>query len=224
MTTEEQKAIRRLVGLGSEIAGLEEKRARWTLELSHLLNSEPPSPLKWFLPVGSTEYPPEMWYIANRHSLDGVGNGGRIHSGVDWNVQVWPRGDVDYLQPLWCVTRSTVYAVAYSQNYLGSVVLKTEENGEDLYIRYWHLANNDTFRALAVGQVIEGGVCLGNIGNYKLGAGGDHAHWDTARSPFDVHWWLTRHPKVLWCDPIPILKRHFDPVVIDAMMSTATPS
>jgi hypothetical protein len=100
------------------------------------------------------------------------------------------------------------------------VVLKVEHNGDPLYFRYWHLMNDGTFQALESGQLVRAGQCLGHLGNYQLGAGGDHLHLDCAPQLFEPHWWFTRHPAVNWVDPVPILKAHLDPGIIDAMMTT----
>ena len=173
----------------------------------------------WVFPVGSFDYPTEQWYCACWHDMTGARNNGYGHTGVDLNVDHYPWGDVDRGQPLWAVTGGVVHAVGYSRLYLGSVVIKVQHQGEPLWIRYWHLADDEPFRRWQPGAPVAVDDCIGTIGNYTLGAGGDHCHFDMAFSPYEAHWWFTNHRGVKWCDPLPILRAHLDPEVIDAMIS-----
>jgi murein DD-endopeptidase MepM/ murein hydrolase activator NlpD len=125
----------------------------------------------WSFPVGSEEYPAEAWYAATWHDESGEKNGGYGHTGVDLNVDRWPRGDIDRGQPVFAVADGVIKAVGYSANYLGSVVMEVEHAGALLYVRYWHLIEDDVFRSLQEWQTVRGGDCIGHIGNYQLGAG-----------------------------------------------------
>jgi len=98
------------------------------------------------------------------------------------------------------------------------VIIEVQHQGYPLYVRYWHLADDAGFRGLAVGQAVEAGQQIGAIGNYRLGAGGDHLHFDCARDPFGAHWWFTNHPDVRWIDPVPVLQMHLDSVRVEEML------
>jgi len=172
-----------------------------------VLNSVEPS--AWAFPVGTEQYPPEKWYCAQYHTA--------THTGIDLNLDVSPWGDVDRGMPVGAVADGVIYAAGYSPSYLGSIILQVEHGGIPLYVRYWHLADDMIFRSWQSGQSVGAGECLGHIGNYTLGAGGDHCHLDMRNQPFEPHWWFTSHPGG-WLDPVPILKAHLDPVLVDAML------
>ena len=183
-----------------------------------ILNAVPPS--AWAFPVGtvmSSQYPPERWYAACVHDLTGKANGGYAHTGIDLNLDVNPWGDVDRSMPVWAVANGMVYAAGYSTSYLGSVIVQCEHDGKSLWIRYWHLADDAAFRAWKPGNLVTAGICIGHIGDYKLGEGGDHLHLDMRDKPFEAHWWFTSHAGG-WLDPVPILKAHLDPALVDAML------
>ena len=173
-----------------------------------------PLPLPWHFPVGSDEYPIEQWYVASVHDLTGVKNNGYKHSGIDYNVEVPPRGDIDRGQPVWAVAGGEVYGTWHTERNLASVVIKVYHDDVPLYVRYWHLARNDAFLGLRPGMAIEAGRCLGLLGDYK--PGGDHLHFDMALDAFHPGCWLV--PGVRWVDPVPILKAHLDPDIVDASL------
>lgn len=172
----------------------------------------------WNFPVGSVQYPTEKWYCACWHDPTGARNGGYQHTGIDLNVDVWPRGDIDRGQPAWAVTGGTVHAVGYDRYYLGGIVVKSLVEGAYLWWRYWHLEFGLLGQMWAPGDEICAGDLVGHIGNYTLGAGGDHVHLDCARHPFEPNWWFTRHPEVQWVDPLPILERYLDPALVEKMV------
>jgi len=174
----------------------------------------------WVFPVGDDEFPTADWYCACWHSLDGSLNDGYGHTGIDLNVDRYPWGDVDRGRPVWAVADGIVYAAHYSTNYLGGIVIRSEHEGDALYIRYWHLEDNDAFRAHVPGQHIAAGQLVGNIGNYLLGAGGDHLHFDMALDPFEPHWWFTRH-EIRWVDPVPVLRTHLNSDLVEEMLRRA---
>lgn len=176
-----------------------------------------PTP-QWTYPAGSDEYPTRQWYCACWHDPTGVLNDGYGHTGIDLNVDRYPWGDVDRGQPVIAVTDGIIHAVGYSTNYLGGVVIRIDHAGLSLYVRYWHLEDDATFRAWRPGQAVRAGDVIGHIGNYTQGAGGDHLHFDMALDPFEPHYWFTRHPEVCWIDPLPILKAYLDPEIVDAMV------
>lgn len=184
------------------------------IRLRILLAQEPEPEEGWAYPVGSCEYPTEEWYCAAWHDTTGAKNDGYCHTGIDENVDHYPWGDVDRGQPVWAIASGTVYAAGYSNSYLGGVVIEIEHDGTPLWVRYWHLESCDW----KPGDMIMVDDCIGHIGNYTLGAGGDHLHLDMARNPFQPHWWFTKHPDIRWIDPVPVLKAHLDPAVVDAML------
>lgn len=186
-------------------------------ELTGIVKERMGEPTPWRFPVGSVEYPSSDWYCASWHDLTGKRNNGYGHTGIDLNVDRHPWGDVDRGQPAFAIADGVIYRVGYSQSYLGSVILLVDHERAPLYVRYWHLADDAAFRSFAEGQVVKAGDCLGHIGNYQLGAGGDHLHFDMCTDPFECHWWFTNH-RVRWIDPVPILKAHLDQTQVDAML------
>ena len=209
--------IREFATLANSIRAMAQEMAGKVVSLAERLESEL-EPISWSFPVGSDQYPPDQWYIATQHDLTGAKNNGYGHTGIDLNVQVWPRGDVDRGQPVFAVTDSIVFAVHYSTKYLGGVVLQALGNGK-LFVRYWHLMDDATFSGLERFRVVQAGELLGHIGNYQQGGGGDHLHLDMAESEFYPHWWFTNHRAVKWVDPVPILKKYLDPDLVDAMLA-----
>jgi len=187
-------------------------------ELGGIVKELMGEPAPWCFPIGSTQYPPPDWYCASWHDLTGKRNNGYGHTGIDLNVCKPPYGDIDRGQPGFAVADGVIFRVGYSQSYLGSVILLVGHERSPLYARYWHLADDATFRSWTEGQVVKAGTELGHIGNYTLGAGGDHLHLDAALDPFEPHWWFTNHPVVRWIDPVPILKAHLDPAQVEAML------
>ena len=176
------------------------------------------SSLSWAFPVGTSKYPPEKWYAAALHDMTGAANDGYAHTGVDLNLDKSPWGDVDRGMPVLSCCPGTIRVRGFSASYLGSVIIEGEFDGQPIFFRYWHLANDAVFQALAVGQMVAAGQQVGAIGNYTLGAGGDHCHLDCALDLFGAHWWFTSHPDVRWIDPVPVLLQNLDPVRVNAML------
>ena len=170
-------------------------------------------PMQWYPPVGTVDMPVPEWYSAQGHDTSSAAG----HTGIDLNLDRANWGDIDRGQPGWAVTNGIVYAVGYSQSYLGGVVIEVEHEGQPLYIRYWHLADDPTFRRWCIGAMVGAGDCVGHIGNYTLGAGGDHLHFDMRDRLFEPHWWFTSHPGG-WKDPVPVLKAHMAPALVDEML------
>jgi murein DD-endopeptidase MepM/ murein hydrolase activator NlpD len=174
----------------------------------------PPQPQAWHFPVGSDEYPIEQWYIATFHDLTGKANNGYKHSGIDYNIETYPRGDIDRGQPVFAVADGQVYGTWYSERNLASVVIQVTHQDAPLYVRYWHLAQDDTFLNLRPGIKVECGQTLGHLGDYKRG--GDHLHFDMALDAFHPGCWLI--PAVRWVDPVTVLEHHLDPKVVEASL------
>ena len=181
------------------------------------LQIDAPQTADWDYPVGSLDHPIETWYSASLNDLTGRRNNGYPHTGLDLNIDKAPWGDVDRGQPVFSVADGEVYSSGYSTNYLGGLVVKCDHFGVPLWVRYWHIEF-----PLGVeyqrGDQIEAGQHIGAIGNYKLGAGGDHLHLDMAWMPFEPHWWFTKHPEISWADPEFVLKMHLYNDLVDAML------
>jgi len=177
-----------------------------------------PAPVSWAFPIGTEKYPPESWYAACVHDPTGKLNGGYGHTGVDLNLDKSPWGDVDRGMPVFSVCPGVVRVVGYSTSYLGSVIVEGQYNGQPLYWRYWHLANDAVFKAISGGQLVAAGQQVGAIGNYALGEGGDHCHVDCALDLFQAHWWFTLHPQIRWIDPVPTWLQNLDSMRVAAML------
>lgn len=214
-------------------------------QVDNLAEPQQPEPVaeKWQSPVGDDTYPSAAWYVAVVHDLTGKANNGYRHTGVDLNLARQPFGDVDRGQPVFCVADGRVYRAAHADNYLGCVIVEVAvdqplntrawtwrngapesepvrlEFGASLFVRYWHLENDDALRSLEADRPVAKGQCLGHIGNYKLGDGGDHCHFDMALDPFEPTWWFLYHPEVRWIDPLPVLAQHLGADLVDLMVS-----
>lgn len=210
---------------GTDVFRLNEMKADILL-ISHdgtaylrVLDEPPP----WHFPVSSDKYPIEQWYIASRHLERGTIWAGGIHTGIDYNVEVYPRGDIDRGQPVSAITDGTIYATGYSQACLASIVIQVEHEEKPLWVRYWHLADDDLFKSWRPGLPVAAGQKLGHLGNYLRG--GDHLHFDMCREAFHPCVWWTRmngatneEKLARWVDPVLILKAHLDPGTVDASL------
>ena len=177
----------------------------------------------WHFPVGSDQYPIGQWYIASRHLERGTIWAGGIHTGIDYNVEVPPRGDVDRGQPVFAVADGTIYGTGRSQTSLASIVIEVQHEYEPLWVRYWHLADDDLFKSWRPGLPISAGQELGHLGNYLKG--GDHLHFDMCKRAFHpCVWWAstsgaTNNERLsYWVDPVSVLKAHLDPDTVDASL------
>jgi len=174
----------------------------------------------WHFPVGTVEYPPELWYVALRHGPSSYSTGGR-HTGIDYNVQVPPRGDIDLGLPVWAVADGEIVGTWYSAANLGSVLIKVRHDGAPLWVRYWHLSRNELFLSWRAGMAVESGQKLGNLGDYPPGPrAGSHLHFDMARVQFHPGVWWTAASMAWedWLDPVPILKAHLDEGLVEASL------
>jgi len=171
-----------------------------------------PDPLTWSFPVGEGQYPPEMWYAAALHDLTGVKNNGYKHTGIDLNLDLAPRGDIERVLGL------SIYALAdgivtYSTAAWSGVpmlVIRHEHNNAPLWVRYAHI-----IPAVLRNQSVKAGQTIGVFADYKLGDGGDHLHLDMATDAFTREW-LT--PDIHWIDPVSVLKARLDPLRVEAML------
>lgn len=180
-------------------------------------------PSAWHFPVGSEKYPIEKWYIASRHLERGTIWAGGIHTGIDYNVEVPPRGDIDRGQPVFAIADGVIYATGYSQVCLASIVIEVTHEGSPLWVRYWHLADDALFKSWRPGLSVKAGRELGHLGNYLKG--GDHLHFDMCEEAFHPCVWWTRmsgatneEKLARWVNPVPILKMHLDPDTVDASL------
>ena len=177
----------------------------------------------WHFPIGSKKYPVEKWYIASRHLERSTIWAGGVHTGVDYNVEVPPRGDIDRGQPVFAIADGAVYATGYSQTSLASIVIEVQHERKPLWVRYWHLDDDALFKSWRPGLPIEAGQELGHLGNYLKG--GDHLHFDMCKVAFHPRVWWTRtsgatneEKLARWVDPVPVLKAHLDPNTVDASL------
>lgn len=179
---------------------------------THLTNTEPVTD-HWQLPVGEGDYPAEEWYAATIHDLTGTRpqplGGPRKHTGIDLNLDVHERGDVERRLGLsvYAITAGVVTYVTDNWNGVGMVVIKHETPDGPEYWRYAHI-----IPSVKVGDDVEAGDKLGPFANWR---GGDHLHLDAADEPI-TRQWLTSG--VAWFDPIERLRKRIDPEVVDAMI------
>jgi murein DD-endopeptidase MepM/ murein hydrolase activator NlpD len=177
----------------------------------------PVEPERWAFPVGSEQYPLEQWYCAQYHTYD-PGPPPSGHTGLDLNVQVGGKGDVDRGQEVFAIAEGVVTSAGYSNehtgDWLGCVVIRVIHAGRFLWVRYGHLAREEMTRE---GQVVDAGDRLGALGNYTGGAGGDHLHLDAALDAFEWNWY--RSNSIRWVDPLPILRAHLDGGLVDRMLA-----
>jgi len=202
--------------VSDELRAVVEELQRFRASLDDLIDrlSSLVDEVPWHFPVGTDEHPVADWYVATWHDLTGARNGGYRHSGIDINLDIAPWGDVDRGEPVWAVADGVVHSVGHSSGWLSVVVVKSWHGGEPIWIRYAHLAQSSV--TLQRGETVTAGQHIGDIGNYVRGRGGDHLHFDMALDAFGWSWWLT--PGVQWIDPLPVLKAHLDPALVDAMV------
>jgi len=186
---------------------------RYLLEISgvHLwpLLTEPDPPL-WVLPVGSEKYPHWAWYCAQAHTWTKARPTG--HTGLDINVQLGGKGDVDFHEPIYFVASGNVCQVGQSAGWLGVVVVQHQHDGNPIWFRYAHL--DPATINVEAGQYVTPAQTAGLIGAFPNG--GDHLHLDAALSPFN--WNAYRDPNVQWTDPRKILEAHVAPFIVGQML------
>ena len=180
-----------------------------TAALAELTAQEPQPPV-WTYPVGSEKFPTDCWYCAQGHEWTADDPHG--HTGIDLNGDEAPWGWVDLDEPVWAIAPGVVHSVGWSEGWRGVVVIEIEHDGRPLWVRYAHLRSG-VLAWWQAGDVVETGHKMGLIGDYPAGS---HLHFDMAESPFTWQYWRTR--TVRWIDPVPVLKAHLDPAVVDAML------
>lgn len=177
-----------------------------------LLVPDTTEPEVWAFPIGEGQYPPEQWYAYTVHDLTGAKNNGYRHTGIDLNLDIAPRGDIERVLGLavYAVADGVVTYLTNSWSRVPMLVIQHEHAGAPLWVRYAHIVP-----AVMVGQVVKAGQTLGGFADYRLGDTGDHLHFDMALDPFTTEW-LT--PSIRWVDPVPVLRAHLDNVIVDAML------
>jgi lysozyme len=173
---------------------------------------EPPQPAQWAFPIGNAEYPPEAWYAASLHDPTGALNNGYKHTGLDLNLDKAPWGDVERILGLaiYAIADGVVTYLTDAWSGVPMIVIKHEHNGAPLWTRYAHILPTVTF-----GETVKAGQTIGAFANYTQGAGGDHLHFDMATDEFTREW-LTAD--INWIDPVPVLKVHLNPNIVDEML------
>lgn len=165
----------------------------------------------WAFPVGEAGYPVEKWYVSVFHDLTGARNGGYKHTGIDINLNLYERGDVE--RRLGLHVQAIAYGVVHyvTEDWYGApmVVIRHQYEGEPLYVRYGHI-----IPTVKKGDVVQAGTVLGPFANWTGGDGGDHLHLDMTRTPYTTEWFTDGT-----LDPIPVLKAHLDPARVDAMVA-----
>lgn len=157
-------------------------------------------------PVGSIQWPPERWYLANGFKP--------THPGLDLNLDEYPWGDVERGEPVFAILDGVVHYVTDNWGGVGMCVVAHSYNGRTLYARYAHIDP-----IVAKGQAVKAGDILGPIGNWTGGDGGDHLHLDMSYTPYTREWIIGGPTYV---DPTPILKDLLDPYLVDEMFRKQT--
>ena len=160
-----------------------------------------PEPPAWVDPVSTKRYPPARWYCAQFHRPG-------VHTGLDLNLEIGGRGDVERRLGLsvYAIAAGRVYYVTDNWSGVGMVVVEHEHNGAPLYVRYAHITP-----VVAVGETVKAGDKLGAFADWRTG---DHLHFDVRDRPFTREW--LSGPG--WLDPVPILKAHLSPSLVDAIL------
>ena len=168
-------------------------------------------PQPWHFPVGEGDYPPSMWYCATWHDMSGALNNGYRHTGIDLNLDVAPWGDIERTLELSAFAIAEGVVTYATPNWSGvpMAVMRHAHAGAWLWVRYAHI----TGALPAVGEVVESGQRLGRFADWPYK--GDHLHLDMALDEFTREW---MDPAIRWRNPVPILKAHLDPELVDAML------
>jgi len=150
-------------------------RYRLTLADVHLypelIPEEPPA---WILPVGSDKYSHWAWYCAQYHTWSKANPTG--HTGLDLNVQLDGKGDVDYHEPIQFLTAGEVQQVGQSAGRLGVIVVRHDHEGKSIWFRYAHL--DPATITVKPGDQVQPAQRASLIGAYP--GEGDHLHLDCA--------------------------------------------
>lgn len=149
------------------------------------------------LPVGGD---PLEWYFASTHRPTWV-DGKKPHSGLDINLLLHPRGDVELGYPVYATANGlVVYAQWAPGRYWGNLVVTASVgDGDDLL--FWRYAHLDGI-AVKVGDILTAGDALGTIGQ---GAADYYAHlhldaWYGPMLGVQPGAWFDR--RVTWLDPL----------------------
>jgi len=162
----------------------------------------------WAFPVGAIPAPdggiegtlnPCGWYAASLHGTD--------HAGLDLNLDKEPWGDVDRGLPVYAISDGVVFYTTENWGGVPMCVVVHWHDGKSLYTRYAHVDLN-----VGVGDVVGAGDVIGWIADWKTG---DHLHFDMAYTAYTREY---LNGTRIWVDPVPILKQHLDPNVVDCML------
>ncbi len=171
-----------------------------------------PSPTtEWAFPVGEGAYPPRRWYAAVLHDPDGVLIHGYRHVGIDLNLDVSPWGDIERTLGLSVFALADGVVTYYTADWSGVplIVIQHMHAAQPLWVRYAHITP-----IVRRGDRVVAGQRLGGFANWQGINGGDHLHLDMATAPYTREW-IGGAPFV---DPVPILKAHLDPDMVDALL------
>ena len=149
-------------------------------------------------------------YCAQAHTWAKANPAG--HTGLDLNVQLDGKGDVDYHEPISFLTAGEVQQVGKSSSWLGIIVVRHEHDGKFIWFRYAHL--DPATIAVKAGDQVQPGQRAGLIGAYPKE--GDHLHLDCAWESF--RWACYRTKGVPWTDPRPILEAHIPKAIVAQML------
>jgi len=186
--------------------------ATFTLPDALVIAQPPETETQWAYPVGSEEFPTTMWKCDQYHLWSKANPDG--HTGIDLNGDKAPYGDIDRGQPIWAIADGVVHDRGHSDGWLGVIVVKHQHDGADLYVRYAHL-DPQTFQ-VEIGDHVNAGDLLGKLGDYRGGDTGDHLHFDMCLDKMTWSEFKTQGKR--WVDPVPVLKAHLQPAVIDQML------
>ena len=161
----------------------------------------------WSFPVGRGQYPPERWYVATHHDPTGVLTGGYKHTGIDINLDMFERGDVERRLGLAVYSLADGIVHFRTEDWYGNpmIVVKHMHDGAILYTRYAHI-----IPTVIEGEIVHPGDTLGAFADWRTG---DHLHLDMTTTEYTTEWFT---PGMV--DPVTILQAHLDPARVDEMV------
>ena len=170
-------------------------------------SDQAPHMLPWAFPVSDDEYPIDQWYCASVHDPTGRLNAGYRHTGLDINLRIQPRGDIERRLGLsiYAIAEGTVHFVTDDWFGVPMIVIRHQHQGRSLYVRYGHITP-----IVSPGSIVSPGDKLGGFANWR---GGDHLHFDMSYNAYTTEWFTP-----LMLDPAPILKAHLNPSLVDMML------
>ena len=166
----------------------------------------------WVFLVGDADYPATQWYVASPHSLYGSLHNCYRHSGIDLNLDVYPRGDIERFKGLsvYAVTDGIVTFVDESWSGVPMLVMQCKYQDAPLWVRYGHI-----IPVVMKGEYVQAGQKLGGFANWTRTGGGDHLHLDMALDPVEDEW---LDPGIRCVDPVGVLSEVLAPEVVREMV------